>query len=230
MIYIVSKERKFKILETILKSKNKQYEYLNINEKEFKDLVYSKNYGAIFVSTEYQDYLEEKKDLIYIEKDEIKFVDLLYLGFIKFLERNNIDMESKRVLLLGSNKKARSIYRALKDKFNNVTVFIATISEDLMDLEAKDRRIKKVEIKNMGQADFIINTTTLGNYGEENSSMLENENLIKSSNVIDLIYEPVETSLLLKYKVAGSKIYNGLEIEKTKYYEAIKIIDEKNQL
>ncbi|VWL85724.1 Rossmann-fold NAD(P)-binding domain-containing protein [Oceanivirga miroungae] len=230
MIYIVSKERKFNVLENILKNKNKEYEYLNISEKEFEDLVNSKNYEAIFVSKEYQDCLDEKKDLIYVKNGEIKYTELLYIGFSKFLDRNNINMNEKRVLLLGSNKKARTIYRVLKDKYEKVTVFIATISEELMDLEAGDRRIKKVEIKNMKQSDFIINATTLGNVGEENSSMLEKENEVRSYNIIDLIYEPKETALLLKYKVKGARIYGGLEIEKTKYYEALKILENEFQV
>ncbi|WP_067142629.1 Rossmann-fold NAD(P)-binding domain-containing protein [Oceanivirga salmonicida] len=219
MIYIVEQYPSFDILEKFLKEKSLKYTKLNISIDELNELIESKKYRAIFISSEY----ENMSNFIYIKDGEIIKENLLYNAFSNFLEKNNIDMNDKRVLLLGSSENSRMVYKVLKDKYN-LTVFIASITEEPMNLGVGDRRIKKVEITNMKSADFIINTTHLGMENAENTCMLENNNVIKCKNVIDLIFKPEKTSLLLKYEIKGAKIYNGLEIEKEKYIYALNLI------
>ena len=133
-----------------------------------------------------------------------------YSGFLKTLELNKIEVEGKKILMLGTGGAAKAVYSVLKDgKAGNI--YIATISaNDPFPLKKPDRLIYYSEIKNIRSVDIIVNCTPVGMYPEINMSPLEGSNMVHAENVIDIIYNPRETVLMKKYREKGAKVVNGL--------------------
>ncbi len=133
-----------------------------------------------------------------------------YFGFLKTLELNSIDVEGKKILMLGTGGAAKAIYSVLKDR-GALNVYIATITEnDPFTIRKSDRLIHYSEIRNIRKVDVIINTTPVGMFPEINMTPLDEINMIETDNVIDIIYNPEETVLMKKYRKRGIKAVNGL--------------------
>lgn len=221
MIYIINNSIEHDLIKQILQYLNIEYCYLNYDLYEVEQLINSKEYKGIFLPFSYDTYFQNnfKKmynkayncvDYISNENNKLLIKNSIYEGFKNFVLNENLNLESKTVLILGSSKQAISVYNAIKDVSNPV-VYISTITDELdTKLRVGDRKIRKIEIKNLLKSNYIINTTELGNLKAINTSMLENQNIIPSNYAIDLLCMPLKTSFLKKYEIQNSIIYNGL--------------------
>lgn len=221
MVYIIDKSIEHDFIEEILKILEIEYKYIDLDLEEFSDLASKKEYDGIFLPYSFNEYFSNNHerafnkiynccDYISTKEGNIILKNSLYLGVSKFLEIEKLDLEQKTVLILGSCKKAISIYNAIKDVSNPV-VYISTITDELdTKLRVGDRKIRKIEIMNILKSDFIINTTELGNCKAINTSMIEGSNMIPTHYAMDLLVYPLKTSFLSKYELKGAKIYEGL--------------------
>ncbi len=133
-----------------------------------------------------------------------------YYGFLKTLEMKNIEIEGKKVLILGTGGAARAVYNVLADK-KAEQIYIATILEnDVFKVRKYDRLLNYSEIRNIRNISLIVNCTPVGMYPEINMTPLEDINFIETEYLIDLIYNPQETVLMKKYKIRGIESTNGL--------------------
>lgn len=133
-----------------------------------------------------------------------------YFGFLETLRQNDIKLEKAKVLLLGTGGAAKAVYNVLTDE-GAEKIFISTIVEnDGFETRKGDRLIHYSEIRNIRNADVIINCTPVGMYPNIDASPLTDENMIEARNLVDIIYNPKETVLMKKYKKNGAKTVNGL--------------------
>ena len=121
-----------------------------------------------------------------------------YFGFRSLLERTKLDLKGKKVLVLGSGGAS------------------VTVQAVLEDLGAKPRVISRSGPDNYDNlhlhtdAAAIVNTTPLGMYPHNGTAPLDVGQFHHLEGVVDLIYNPARTQLLLECEKYGIPGWNGL--------------------
>jgi len=132
-------------------------------------------------------------------------------GFLKSLEEAKIAYKHKRVLLLGAGGAARAIAYALKKGGAKVLVHNRTT-------ERAERLAEELGVGFLSDAalshalktcDVLVNTTTVGMKNPA-ASPLEANLLPMRGAVVDIVYNPEITRLLLEAGNAGLKTLGGL--------------------
>ena len=133
-----------------------------------------------------------------------------YFGFLRTLELNNIDVNGKKVLVLGTGGASKAIYNALVDNGAENIYFATIIENDLFKVRTQDRLLHYSAISSLRDIELIVNCTPVGMYPAIDNCPLDKKNLIDANAVVDIVYNPEETVLMTKYKLKGVKVVNGL--------------------
>lgn len=132
-------------------------------------------------------------------------------GFVKSLRSSDCSNDSQ-ILLIGAGGAARGISFALRRSgFTNVTITNRTYrrAEELAG-ESGSRVMMKAEAEEkLGDFDVIIQTTSVG-LAKDEALPISLENLKVGTLVADIVYNPIETPLLLKAKEQGCRTLNGV--------------------
>lgn len=135
-------------------------------------------------------------------------------GFAYLLEKNNIDIKNKKVVILGIGGASNTIASRIHNKCS-LTV-VGRNKEQLINMSKNFLCEYSLfsdidEIKNI---DILINATPLGMHGI--SENFDNFNFLHNINndgvVIDTIYNPVKTRLILEALKLNIYAYNGLDM------------------
>ena len=121
-----------------------------------------------------------------------------YYGFRSMVLRTRIDVAGKKVLVLGSGGASVTIRAVLEDLGARV-VIISRSGENNYDNLGLHR-----------DASMIVNTTPLGMYPNNGVSALDVSGFPEMEGVLDLIYNPARTQLLLDCEKYGIPGFNGL--------------------
>lgn len=131
------------------------------------------------------------------------------LGFELMLKNGNVDVNGKKVLVLGAGGAGRSVAKKLFD--NGATVFIS--DTNFKNAEAVAKEFKGVTaLKSIPAESYfaIVNATGVGMHKTEGLSPV-NEDIISACQVaIDLIYTPPQSKFLQIARSLGKKTLNGL--------------------
>jgi shikimate dehydrogenase len=203
------------------------YHLFEVKREALKDAVFGlKALGArgVNVTIPYKVPVMEYLDSISREAKEIGSVNTIlfkddrtlgyntdYFGFGRMLHKNDIHIDNKRVVVLGSGGSAKGVLQYLLD---NGTKSIIIASRDTAKLKDSDY-YKRFDLMSYGElaalkdVDVIINCTPSGMYPKVDACPVDERLLSKFSSAVDLIYNPKET-LFLKYaKKADLKAVNG---------------------
>lgn len=130
-----------------------------------------------------------------------------YYGFGETLKRFNVPILGEKALILGTGGASKAVRQYLIDNGVREVIYAS---------RNKDKNISgfKVigynEVKNLNDVKVFINCTPCGMYPKESECPLEKEDIKKFSYVVDLIYNPLETSLLRYGREEGLSVVNGL--------------------
>ncbi len=130
-----------------------------------------------------------------------------YFGLKSLLERNNIVLRGKRVVVLGSGGAARCAYFLANDQ-GAAEVF--TVSRHP---ETADSDLNPVSYDALAHLDGIgvlINATPVGTHPHTDTCPVSDAVIDKCGAVVDTIYNPPETALLRKARERGIPHANGL--------------------
>ncbi len=141
-------------------------------------------------------------------------------GFLAHLAELKIDVQNKRIAILGAGGTTRAILAVLcllPERPQSIRIFNRTKETlDILVLDLGQRLnvdivevVDKIEDLDIELADLLINTTSVG-VKEEDPLMIDAELLHPHMLVYDVIYNPAETKLLRVAKAKGAKISNGL--------------------
>jgi shikimate dehydrogenase len=141
---------------------------------------------------------------------------------IEDVKRNFFSTTKKDILILGSGGSARGIcYEIQRRGFagkiviaarNEVTAkAIVNILNSTKPLAAEYVPLEKIQEESKRFA-LIIQTTSVGMKGKENSSILPESFFQPEHIVFDIIYNPIRTPFILAAMKAGSKIIPGYEM------------------
>ena len=123
-----------------------------------------------------------------------------YYGFLAMLRDAEVDVRGKKVLVLGTGGASVTVTTVLKDLEAAEIVSVSRTGECNYD------NVYALH----GDADVIVNTTPVGMYPNNGISPIRLSAFPSLSCVLDLIYNPARTALLLEAERRGIKHRNGL--------------------
>ena len=123
-----------------------------------------------------------------------------YFGFRYMLSQLSVDLRDKKALVLGSGGASKTVCAVLQD-LGCQAVIISRAGEDNYNNLSKH-----------GDAALIVNTTPVGMYPDVGVSPLSLSGFPKLEGVLDVIYNPARTTLLLEAEKLGIPAVNGLSM------------------
>jgi shikimate dehydrogenase len=132
-----------------------------------------------------------------------------WCGAIEALEEG-IDLENKRIILLGAGGAARAIAFGLKKKGGQVFIYNRSLDK-AKDL-AKELGFNSLSSLNGVEPHVMINATSVGMHPNHGESPVPKEVLRKGMVVMDIVYQPLKTKLLQDAEEQGCQTINGLEM------------------
>ena len=135
-----------------------------------------------------------------------------WYGFILALRKNKISLNDREVIVIGSGGVTKSVIFALKHLgARKINLFNRSYNK-IKDF--KTNKISPHRLKNLSsfikESSIIINCTTIGMLS--NQSPLDSSLLTSSQIVIDSIYNPLSTKLILDAKKNNAITVSGLDM------------------
>lgn len=122
-----------------------------------------------------------------------------YAGFLHLLRTSGITVKGKKALILGSGGSSHTVNAVCADEGAREIIVVS--------------RTGKVNYENIAlhsDAEVIINTTPVGMYPNNGESPVDLALFPNLEAVVDIIYNPQRTALLLQAEKRGLKHVNGL--------------------
>lgn len=138
---------------------------------------------------------------IYLRNKKLVGANTDSFGFKYTLEISDIEVEGKRVAVLGTGGASKSIVFVLKNMGAQVDVYSRTPNEN---------QKAYVELEGNHNYDIIVNTTPVGMYPNIDEAPIKEDCIDNAYAVIDIVYNPIDTKLLSYAKNAGKKHVNGM--------------------
>lgn len=194
---------------------NYEYDIFELDEKKLEEFFLKKEFKGVNITIPYKkkvfdyvDIIDEKAKKIGAINTVVNVENKLYgyntdfLGFYAMLKKYCIEIKGKNVLIIGNggtSKTAEYVVREMKAK---EVYFLSRKKEKKEKFFTYENIYGKKDIK------VIINTTPVGmyNYEEENIN-IESFDL---EAVVDVIYNPLKTKMIVKAENKNLKIATGL--------------------
>ncbi len=183
-------------------------------EEAFVSWVQARDYDGFNVTIPYKQTVIPCLDYISPEANEIGAVNTvvnkagkLYgyntdcYGLLKSLDENGISLNGKIVAVLGSGGASKcAVYCAKKMGAKTVKVC------------SRSGEYRYEDLYRENDVEVIINTTPVGMFPKIDEQIVELKRLSKVTEVYDVVYNPLTTSLVHEAKSLGLKCGNGLNM------------------
>ena len=121
-----------------------------------------------------------------------------YSGFLSMLLRTGLDVENKKVLVLGTGGASNTAVAVLRE----LNADVVTVS--------RTGETNYSNVHNHSDAALIVNATPVGMYPNNGVSPISLDQFPKLEGVLDLVYNPARTKLLMDAQSRGLRTENGL--------------------
>lgn len=121
-----------------------------------------------------------------------------YFGFLSMVKHSGLSVSGKKVLVLGSGGASVTAVAVLQELDANVVIISRSGTNNYENLE------------NHNDAAVIVNTTPVGMYPDTGNCPVHLNLFPKLEGVLDLIYNPAKTKLLMDAENRGLVAENGL--------------------
>lgn len=121
-----------------------------------------------------------------------------YFGFKAMLQKSRLQVSGKKVLVLGSGGASATVTAVLRE-LNAIVVVISRSGEN-----------NYCNLDKNNDASVIVNTTPVGMYPNTGISPVELDLFPNLEGVLDVVYNPAKTQLLLDAEKRGLVTENGL--------------------
>lgn len=194
------------------------YELTPLTKEEFKNFMEARAFKAINVTIPYKkdvipylDEIDENAKNIGAVNTIVKINNKLYGhntdfgGFLYTVLHNGIQIKGKKVIVLGNGGGAQAILAVLKHLQAKEILIVKRRSEEgVIDYEECAAKHRDAEI--------IVNTSPAGMYPKIEEKPIDIALYPYCEAVLDIIYNPLKTRLLLQAEELGIKAVNGLEM------------------
>ncbi len=126
-----------------------------------------------------------------------------YYGLKLLAINNDIDLKDKKVLILGNGGASKAAIAAAEDL--GAKEIIKSDFNSGSGVVSYDEAIKL-----HNDAEIIINTTPVGMYPNNDNALIDLNDFKRVEGVIDVVYNPINTKLVLQAKSIGIKAAGGL--------------------
>ncbi len=194
------------------------YTLCPMNQDEFHIFMKQKAFRAINVTIPYKqkvipycDFLDEKAKHIgavntIVNKDGYLYgTNTDYDGFLYTLQKHQIHVKNKKVLVLGDGGAAQAIKAVLH---NEGCKKIISVRRSISEHTCTYEQAKKQHC----DASVIVNTSPCGMYPNIHSSPIDLDDFPFVEAVVDIIYNPLHTALCIQAKSKGIPFAGGLEM------------------
>lgn len=188
------------------------YNLKNLKQNEVEDFFEKKNFRGINVTIPYKElsikYLDQVDSLAreigavntIVNKDgELFGYNTDYLGFDYSLKYFDLDLKDKKILILGSGGASKMVQKLVAERGAKRLVVISRRGENNYD-----------NIEKFNDFNIIINASPVGMYPNNMECKVDLKIFKNLEAVIDLIYNPLKTKLILDGEKLGIKTMNGL--------------------
>lgn len=124
-----------------------------------------------------------------------------YDGFLYLVRRSGIDVKNKKALVLGTGGASLPVKKVLCDLGAREVISISRTGEN-----------NYQNIEKHYDADLIVNTTPVGMYPNNLQSPLSIAGFTHLSGVLDIVYNPQKTKLILDAEKRGIPAFSGLSM------------------
>ena len=147
--------------------------------------------------------------LVFDEDKKIHGLNTDWIGANRALQ-DELDLQGKKVLLLGAGGSARAIGFGLLEA--GAEVILASRTQGRLQSLADSLQCEWCLLNELAtiKADALVNATSVGMMPLEKVSLVPSDCLANFPVVMDIVYAPLETQLLKDAKEAGCKVINGL--------------------
>lgn len=200
------------------KLSNQSYELIDITLDKLKDILYNSSYHRFNVTIPYKEevikYLDEIDEIaksinsvntIVRKNNKLVGYNTDALGFLELLKYYNINLNNQNILILGTGGTKKTINYVVS-KYTNSIYFATRNKTELNNNLYNYDDLHKISNK----INYIINTTPIGMSPNIDQSVIDLNIFTSLNGVIDVIYNPLHTKLLLDAKQKQIPYYNGL--------------------
>ncbi len=222
---------------------NDDYELISVPRDEVDAFLSRADFDGINVTIPYKETA-----IGYCETDEISAdigcVNTLYkknghiygyntdcLGFAYLASSVGVDWKNKKVVILGSGGTSKTAsYVAYKSGASKIIIVSRKATENASDSGWRSKCIHSTYDKEdeWSDADIIVNTTPVGMYPNNEGMPVDLDLFSKPEAVLDVIYNPLETRLVLEAKKRGIPASCGLAMLVAQGWYSEQIWMEKN--
>ena len=126
-----------------------------------------------------------------------------YYGMAALIEKAGIDCKNKKVLILGTGGTSKTAF-ALVEDLGAKMILKASINNEIGTITYEDAITKH------NDAEIIINTTPVGMYPKNDGCIIDLSHFKNLCGVVDVVYNPLRTTLVQSAKSLGIKSIAGL--------------------
>ena len=191
------------------------YELYEVAQSELAQFLQKQDFAGLNVTIPYKKQVMEYLDDISPMAKKIGAVNTIkrmsdgslvgyntdYDGFKYLLSNNKIEIKDKKVLVLGSGGASVMAVCALKDSGAKEVIVISRQGEN-----------NYQNIHRHYDAQVIVNTTPVGMYPHNYAAPIEINQFKQCESVVDLIYNPLRTKLVVEAQERGINAVGGLEM------------------
>lgn len=193
-----------------------EYELREIRPDELDGFMSSKNFKAINVTIPYKEAVIPYLDFVSEEAKKIGAVNTVvnrdeklfgyntdFAGMCALINKMRITVKGKKTVILGSGGTSKTAYAVAEHLGADPIITVSRTGKcgaiDYEELASSHR-----------DAEIIINTTPCGMYPDNFASPIDLEGYDRLEGVIDAIYNPLRSSLVVDARSRGVKAEGGL--------------------
>ena len=193
-----------------------EYELIELNEDEIENFFNKKEFNAINVTIPYKQtvipYLDTLSDVakrigavntIVNRNGKLYGYNTDYYGMKALIEKIGIDLKDKKVLILGTGGTSKTARILTKDMGAGQVI---TVSRN----KSNEYITYEEAINEHFDAQIIVNTTPSGMYPNCDDIPIDISAFNGLEGVVDAVYNPLCTNLVLNAKARGIKAEGGL--------------------
>lgn len=193
-----------------------EYELIELNEDELEDFFNKKDFNAVNVTIPYKQsvipYLDSLSDVaerigavntVVNKNGKLFGFNTDYYGMKALVEKIGIDLCGKKVMILGTGGTSKTA-RVLAEDMGADEIIVVSRNKSENYITYEDA------IKEHYNTNVIINTTPSGMYPDCESQPIHISSFKDLEGVVDVVYNPLCTNLVLNAKSRGIKAEGGL--------------------
>ncbi|WP_310604020.1 shikimate dehydrogenase family protein [Anaerosporobacter sp.] len=195
-----------------------QYDITPLTREEFPEFMKARDFKAINVTIPYKCDVIPYLDDMDVNAKSIGAVNTIvhkdgklighntdFSGFLYMVEHHNVVVEGKKVLVIGNGGASKAIIAVLKH-LNAKEIIIIDI------FPAPGVITKEEVLEKHLDVEVVVNTSPVGMYPNVDDSPIDLASFSQCKAVLDVIYNPLQTTLTKQASELGMQAVNGLEM------------------